>query len=148
MTAKDYLLRYRTLPDRVAELVTEMHLLFEQKECIVGKYPCNVITDMPRGSDVGDPTFNKIVLLDKINRRLDYIGKQYEDIDNELYSIEKTLESLTETERSIIEYRYVFHHRLYCGEIMDKLDIRKEKYYRLHDSALKKIEEIIQSKTA
>lgn len=70
----------------------------------------SVISDMPRGTDVSDKTFDKVCRIDKLKElyieEADYIAEKLTKLYNQKRRIEEIIPELTPTQQFIIESRY------------------------------------------
>lgn len=70
----------------------------------------SVISDMPRGTDVSDKTFDKVCRIDKLKElyieEADYIAEKLTKLYNQKRRIEEIIPELTPTQQFIVESRY------------------------------------------
>ena len=90
-----------------------------------------------KGSHPGDPTYSKVVKLQEIEEDIFYLEKR-------VRNIETGLKACSKEERKLLEYRYMQEYEPTNEETADYMCYGdRNKFYRVRDSALKKIAKVI-----
>lgn len=106
---KKLLYEYPKLRQWIADYETDLENIREQLD---KHYSVNasIISDMPRGTDVSDKTFNAVERIDKLKtvyiEQVDYVANKLKKLYNDKQTVEKVLPELNPTQQFIVEKRY------------------------------------------
>lgn len=106
---KKMLYNYPKINDWIKEYESDLDNIHEQLD---KHYSVNasVISDMPRGTDVSDKTFDKVVAIDKLKgvyiKQAGIVADKISKLYEQKRLVESIIPALTPTHQFIIEHRY------------------------------------------
>lgn len=106
---KKMLFNYPKINDWIKEYENDLDNIHEQLD---KHYSVNasVISDMPRGTDTSDKTFDKVVAIDKLKsvyiKQANVVADKLTKLYEQKRLVESFLPTLTPTHQFIVEYRY------------------------------------------
>lgn len=144
-TVKQMLNEYGYQPETIKTLNNELNQLIQYQEVTEDNVRAQVITGMPQQkTEAGDPTYQAVAkVIDTYQKRIEMLTAQInEQIENKEI-IDKAVVCLTMEELRIIDYRYFKQYKM--KRIPFSVHFSLAHCYRLHDSAIKKLSEKIES---
>lgn len=138
MNIENILYEYPTLPQTIVKLNGELNELIKSKNDIRNTVKAQVMTGMPHGTEISDPTLNAVKeLIDKqdiyIQEKIRQVA-YYIDIKHKLDEI---LLKLSPAEKQIIEIKYFDRCPKY--EIPRIMKYCRSRCFQLQDEAIEKI---------
>lgn len=141
-TVKQMLYEYGYCDETILKKNQQLNNLIMCQEETRNTLKAQSIDDMPKGGGISDLTYNAVIkIVDEYQVEIERLVKNIqEQLDNRKI-IEKALKELTITERQIIQQRYFEQNR--WSRISRCMNYTKRQCFRIHDEAIKKIEDII-----
>ena len=139
MTAKQYLLRYSRIQERLRQMDSELQYIEAQIQSISGSGD-----GMPRGTDISDRTGNIAVMLADAK-------EDYEYVRAEALRVRRSIESVINMVEDPLQSRCLYERYINCKEwkdVADSIPI-SESYAkgRLHGNALESVRRILEVDT-
>ena len=138
MDIKSMLIEYPHISETIQKLNRETNDILKNKLETRDNLKAVTLTDMPRGSEVGNPTLEAVErIIDVYDKRVQEISNEIEEYMNIKEYIDRVLKELNVDEYRLIDLRYF---KLYKFKRIAHIMHYSVGYtYEMHDKAIKKM---------
>jgi hypothetical protein len=146
---ENILMEYPYIPKRIMEINQNIREVIEAKLNADGGIKASIVSDEPRGSGVGNPTYEKTAMFfdhmedicAELAQFIEYNKMRLRQLQDDKKSIDMALLCLTFDERRIIELRYITypHPEFKWDKVIRESFYERSQCFELHNRALKKL---------
>lgn len=138
MTIEQMLIIYPDIPQEIMRLNKDLNDINNCKDETRDTLQAQVLTDMPRGTEITNPTLTATIqLIDKYSSHVQHIIDQINDYIDTKEMLDGIWIELDKDEKRVLELRYF--DRIRWDWIPAKMHYSRAQCFNIHNDAIKKI---------